>query len=460
MAETTVKPSGNPLLSAPIPLMMRKIAIPVAIGATFNTLYNIVDTIYGGLISDRALAALSLSFPIYFILIALGFGFGQGNTALIGTALGKDDLEEAQRLSIQGISFGILISIITTLGVVWGAPDLLRLMGARPGSALEPALAYIVPLFYGTVFFLTVQMLSAILNALGRTIPGRNFLVAGFFLNLLLNPWFIYGGFGLPAMGITGIAVATVVVQVLGVIYLTWEVSKTELVTWKSLQHYFLPRPQYQSMIIGQGFPNMLDLMGVSIGFFLLNFYVAPYGENALAALGSASRIEQLFLLPLIGLNVAVIALISQNNGANNFDRVQNAYRTSLIYGIGIMLITMCLAMIFARPIMRLFSDTPEIIETGVVYTRIRSLGLIPNAIFFMSSSAMRGIKRPGIPLFFNVVIRFVGLPWLLIYIFTVQLGYGLNSIWWTSTAALFVAMFFGYGVAARMLPKPETGGE
>ena len=457
MAEKTLKQGGNPLLTAPIPQMMRKISIPVAIGATFNTLYNVVDTIYGGLISDQALAALGLSFPIFFVLIALGIGFSQGNTALIGTALGEGNQKEAQQLSVQGITFGILISIITTIGIVWSAPDLLVFIGANEGSTLAPAIDYIVPLFYGTIFFLTVNMLTAILNATGNTIPSRNFLVGGFFLNLLLNPWFIFGGLGVPAMGISGIAIATVLIQVLGVIYIGWEVSRTDLISWESLRLYSFPSLKFQWEIIKQGFPNAVDLMGVSLGFVLLNFFTAPYGDNAVAALGSGARIEQLFLLPLVGLNVGAIALISQNNGAGQYERVQGAFRTSLRYGIIVMLITTGLAFIFARPIMRLFTDTPEIIDIGVTYTRIRSLGFVFNAIFFMSSSALRGIKQPLLPLIFNVGIRFFGLPWLLIYIFQTQLGFGLDSIWWCSLAALVIAMFFGYGAARQLLPKSES---
>ena len=278
--------------------------------------------------------------------------------------------------------------------IIWSAPAILTFMGAQPGGTLEPALAYIVPLFTGTIFFITIQMLSAILNAIGRTIPSRNFLMAGFFLNLLLNPWFIFGGFGMPAMGISGIAIATVAIQALGTIYIAWEVAKTDLFSWEIVRRNIRPSFRHQLAIFNQGFPTMLDLMGVSLGFFVLNYYVAPFGENALAALGSASRIEQLFLLPLIGLNIAVIALVSQNNGAGKFDRVQGAYRTSLVYGIGIMSITMCLALIFARPIMRLFTDTPEIIDIGVRYTRIRSLALMANAILFYELIGDAGYQK------------------------------------------------------------------
>ena len=455
-ASATPQPSQNPLLTAPISLMIRKIGLPVAIGATFNTLFNVVDTIYGGLISDQALAALSISFPLYFIIVALGFGFSQGNTALIGNALGRGDHERAQQYAVQGISFGIILSILTTVIVLPTLPTLVAFMGATDPEYQRMALDYINVIFYGAIFFITVQMLASILNALGNTIPGRNFLVAGFFINLLFDPWFIFGGFGLPAMGIGGIGLATISIQALGCVYIGIIVSKTDLVTAVSLRKYFIPRPSIVWRIIQQGLPNTVDMMGVSLGFFVLNYFVAQFGPDSVAALGAASRLEQLALLPLLGLNVAVIALVARNNGAQNFDRVQETFRKSILYGAIIMFTTMVIVSVFVRPLMRLFTDNPEIIDIGVNYVRIRNFGLIPNAIFFMSGSALRGIERPLLPLIYNM-FRFVLLPWLFITIFVQQLGMGLNAIWMTSTVAFFIAAVVGYLTARRLLPTTST---
>ncbi len=445
----------SPLLTAPIPLMTRKIGIPVAVGATFNTLYNVVDTIYGGLISDDVLAALSLSFPIFFLLIAFGYGFAQGTTALIGNSMGRDDMEQAQQRSVQTLVFGLLISAFLTIFVTLFSSNILELMGATDPEFRQLAIDYVNPLFYGAVFFISQAMMGSILNALGQTKPGRNVLIGGFFLNLILDPWFVFGGFGLPAMGIMGIALATVLVQALGCIYLGYVLMKTELISADILRRHWVPNLAVFWRILEQGFPTMLDTLGVSFGFFILNFYVADFGRNAIAAFGAASRLEQLALLPLLGLNIAVISLVSRNNGAKKYDRVQESLNVSLKYGSIIMFITMVLVGIFARPLMRLFSSDPEIIQMGVEYVWIRNLALIPSAFFFLSSSAMRGIERPIIPLVFNL-LRFFALPWLLIVIFVKWLGYGLTAIWVTSTIPLFVMGLAMYLVARAALPKPE----
>ncbi len=439
---TNASAPDNPLLTAPIPLMIRKIGIPVSIGAFFNTMFNVVDTIYGGLISDQALAALSLAFPITFIVLALGFGFSLGVTALIGNVLGEGDQRTAEKYGTQALVLALLVSLITTFLVIRTAPFLLETLGATDPAYKQLGLDYINPLFYGSIFFLVVQVLIGILNAQGNSLPGRNFLVGGFVLNLALNPWFIFGGLGLPPLGIAGIAWATVLVQALGCLYAGYEVIKGGLVTPKIFARDWVPHLPSFGRLSQQGLPNTIDILGVSVGFFILNYYVSPFGQDAVAALGSASRIEQVALLPVLGVNTAILALIAQNNGAGKVDRMYETLRTGLLYGVGLMIITMVLTIIFARPLMRLFTSDPEIIDIGVQYVRIRSWGLAPNAIFFAAANVFRGLKRPYLPLGWNM-LRFVLLPWLFIYIYIVRLGYGLSTIWIVSLIPFIIVGLF-----------------
>ncbi len=443
----------SPLLNAPIPGMIRKIGVPVSIGACFNTLYNIVDTIYGGMISKEALAALALAFPLYFIIIAFGFGFAQGATALIGNALGRDDIVQAQQRAIQGIVFGVIGSLLLTIVLLAVTPTLIVWMGA---ADTQLTLDYVNIVFGGAIFFVLLQMMLAILNALGDTIPGRNVLAAGFFLNLLLDPWFVFGGFGLPAMGIQGLAWATVLIQGMGCVYIAYKLAQTELISAVVVRRYWRPDWRVIGRIIEQGLPTVLDTSSIAIGFFILNVYVSRFGQDALSAMGGAVRLEQLAMLPMLGLNIAVVSLVARNNGAQQYARVQQTFRASLRYGSLVMLVTTGFLLLFARPLMGLFSNDPAIVEIGVRYVRIRSLGLIPNAIFFMSSSAMRGIERPYIPLLLNM-LRFAILPLIGIIIFVERLGYGLDAIWIASTAAFFLMAGVGYFVAWYQLPRPET---
>lgn len=445
----------NPLTTLPIPRLVRQIGVPVGMGAFFNTMFNVVDTYYGGLISNEALASLSLSFPIYFIIVALAFGLSSGNTALIGNALGEGKREDAGRIAVQGLVYGMILAVAVTFFGLSVAPFLFGVLGAS-GTYLTMALSYINPIFYGTIFFVIVQMWNAVLNAVGNTRPNRNYLFVAFILNLILDPWFIFGGFGIPAMGITGIALATVFVQLLGCFYLGIQVARTGLITRETLRQNLIPQFSTIAQISKQGFPNIVDLGGVSLGFFILTYFVSQFGQEAVAAFGAAARIEQVALLPLIGIDVATLSLVAQNNGAGLPTRVRETMGTAIKYGLLIMAIGAVTVAIFAPQLMQLFSNDQQVIAIGVSYVRIKAWALLPAAFMFVSLSAMRGIKRPFQALILSMG-RSVFVPALIIMIFVSWLSYGILAIWWATFAANFIIAVVAYLLAQRLLPKREV---
>lgn len=444
--------SQNPLTTEPIGALIRQIGVPVGIGVFFNTMFNVVDTYYAGLISNEALASLSLSFPIYFIIIAVGYGLSIGNTALIGNALGAKNRVQAEQYAVQGVVFGVMLALLITLIGVASSPFLFGFLGAS-GDYLAMSLSYMNPIFYGTIFLVIVMMMDSVLNAIGRTKPSRNFMVTGFFLNLVLDPWFIFGGFGLPAMGITGIALATILVQALGALYLGYQVAKSGMITVESIRRYGWPQMAVIGQMIRQGLPNMIDLSSVSLGFFLLIFFVSRFGQEAVAAFGAAARIEQVALLPLLALDIATLSLIAQNNGAALPQRVNETLHTAIRYGLIIMAIGGILITLLATPLMDIFSDDPQVIGIGATYIRIKALALLPSAFVFICISTMRGLKKPSHGLLLSMARMFV-LPLIGIFIVVELMGFGLLAIWWVTTLITFAVAFIAYFHAKRLLPR------
>ena len=427
--------NNNGLTDKPIPGLVRKIAIPASIGFFFNTMYNVVDTYYAGFISTQAIAALSVSFPVFFIIIALGSGVSTGATALIANALGEGSKKKATLYSTQAISFGILLSIVLTIIGLIISPPLFRLLGAT-GNYLTISLQYIYVIFFGTVFFISTYILNAPLQAQGDTKTLRNILVIGFFLNLILDPWFIYGGFGVPAMGIAGVALATVLIQLFSTVYILIKVLKTGILT-RECYSQLIPRKQEFIDIAKQGLPAGLNMMTVAVGIFIITFFVSWFGPVAVAAYGIATRIEQIALMPTIGLNIATLTLVGQNNGAKKYDRVKETLRSSIKIGLAIMAIGMIVVFFFARQLMEFFTRDQAVIDIGAPYLRIAVFIFFAYLFLFVNVSALQGVKKPMFALWMGLYRQILG-PLVIYWIFATYFGifgvwYGVFVVTWSA---------------------------
>lgn len=445
---------ANLLTSGDIPRQIRRIGIPVGIGVLFNNLFQVVDTFYAGEFSRDALAALALSFPIYFIIIGLASGLGTGASALIGNALGAGEREEAAYFAAQGITLTVLLSLVTASAGIAVSPRLYEILGAT-GDGVVFNMSYITPIFQATVCFNLVFMFHAALSAQGETRPFRNFLMLGFLLNIFLDPWFIYGGWGLPAMGVAGVGAATAVVQLFGSLILGWRALRSPLFA-EFRPGMLMPDMRRALQIIKQGAPPALDLSTVSIGGFVVTYFISRFGTDVVAAYGIASRLDGLFWIPLVGLDVATLVLVAQNNGARRYGRMWQAHNTALRYGLILMIIGGAFVFVFAYDLIGIFTGESAIIETGVVYLRISALAYWAKPMGFIGFAALRGIKRPLLPMIISIT-RMIILPAILLYALVIELGAGLLSIWWTISLITIVSGFVAWRLVWRLMPRENA---
>ncbi|MEN6473254.1 MAG: MATE family efflux transporter [Syntrophaceae bacterium] len=442
------------LTTAPIPVLIAKLAVPASVGFFFNTMFNVVDTFFGGMISTQAQAALSLSFPVFFIIIALGSGLSYGATAVIANALGAGRDQEARVLSSQTISLACLsATVLTAIGMLAARP-LFIFLGA--GAAyLGDCLAYMYTIFAGTLFFLGAYAFNAILNALGDTRSFRNFLIFGFLTNVILDPWFIFGGLGVPAMGIAGLALSTILIELMGTLYLAGKVGRTGMLgapAWKD----FRPRLEPMGVIIRQGLPASLNMLTVGLGIFVIIAFISPFGKAAVAAYGIAVRIEQIVLLPAIGLSVATLTLVAHSNGARLFGRIRQTLRAVLVSGGICMALGGLVILLLAETCMRIFSADAEVIRIGATYLRIDALALYAYVILSVHVATLQGIKKPGFAVLIGLLRQIIA-PALLFALLIKVWHYGLLGVWWgiciiTWTAAVITALY-----AQRLLKKTAT---
>ena len=402
------------LLKDEVSLLVRKLAVPASVGTLFQTLYTIVDTFYAGKISPEALSALSKSFPIYFLIIATSIGVTVAGTSLIGSSIGEKN--EKNVLSYFGnvIIYSIIISVVVSiLGFAFGEKIFLLMNSSQEVTIL--GLEYINVIFLGTILFILVVALNSFLHAEGDTKTYRNVLIFSFFLNIILNPIFIFGFLFIPPLGITGIGIATLIAQFVSLLVILIKILNNQRIKQITLDHFkakffFLKNIFFQSM------PITIAILGYSIAATVVFTYVGLFGEYAVAGYGSATRIEQVVLLPILGINTAIISIIAQNIGAKYYDRVEQSYFTSIKYGLFIMLIAGVVIFISADIVPKFFSSNPDVIMHGSMYLKISAFILPAYPIFFLSNGFFMAFKKSEKAMVNNIA-RNVLVPVLSFYI-------------------------------------------
>ena len=435
------------LTKDPIWFLLRKVTIPASVGSLFQTFYNLVDTWFAGRISAEAIAAIAKSFPIYFTIIAIGVGLTAGTNTLIGNNIGANNKKKASLFIAQSIIFAIFLSILVTFFGLNVSDFLLSVMGSdQEGIILSRK--YLDIIFYGTIIVLIQISLNGALNAQGDTKSYRNVLIFSFFLNIFLNPLFIFGYGFVPAFGIAGLAIATVVAQFIGLLYLAHKVYCCELKQYLKLQ-CFIPKFNLLGELVYQTIPVMFSMLLIGVGLFNILYFIGQFGDLATAGYGAALRIEQVFLLPVIGLNTAVLSIGGQNFGAKSYDRLRELYKKALLFGSAFMICAGIIIFFGAEFLVSLFTDNLEAIKHGAIYLKVAALIGPIYPVFFITTAIFQAVKKPLYSLYMSI-LRLTALPFLsLWYVINIR-GGDYEDIFYTILVTnwlmgIAVLIFIGY---------------
>ena len=415
------------LLKDNIPRLVRKLAIPASIGTLFQTLYNIVDTFFAGKISPAALSALSKSFPIYFILVATSIGVTIAGTALIGNSIGENNKKKILYYFSNTIYFGIFISLLITLLGLNFSEKIFLLMGSS-SEVTKLGIQYTNVIFSGTIIFIMVVALNSLLHAEGDTKTYRNALIFSFFLNIILNPILIFGFMFIPAYGVKGIGIATIISQTVSLLIIINKVARNKRIR-EMTREYFAIKYTYIKDIFFQSMPISLAICGYSVASAIIFTYVGSSGEEAAAGYGAATRIEQVVLLPVLGINTAIISIIAQNYGAGNFARIRQSYYTAIKYAFIIMITSGIFIYITSGIIPTFFSNNLEVIHYGKKYLQISAFVLPAYPIFFLSNGFFMALKKSENALVTNF-FRNIVLPITTFYVASYLLA-DFNTFFW-----------------------------
>ena len=435
------------LLNEKIPTLVRKLAVPASVGTLFQTLYNIVDTFFAGKISPDALSALSKSFPMYFIIVATSIGVTIAGTSLIGNSIGEKDKKKILYYFSNIIYFGIFISVLLTLFGLFFSETVFLLMGSS-NKVTFLGLEYTNIIFSGTILFILVVAFNSLLHAEGDTKTYRNALILSFFLNIILNPILIFGFLFIPAFGVKGIGIATIISQILSFLIIFYKVIKNKRIQeisreYLSIKFVFIKDIFFQSM------PISLAICGYSIASAIIFAYVGLSGEAAAAGYGAATRIEQVVLLPVLGINTAIISIIAQNYGARKYERIKESYYTAIKYALIIMILSGIFIFLTSGIIPTFFSDSLEVNHFGKKYLQISAFVLPAYPIFFLSNGFFMALKKSENALltnFFRNIIMPIFTFYLATYIvadFNTFFWIWVISNWIFSISLLLIVLYY-----------------
>ena len=442
------KNSGDDLTEGSIVTHLIRLAIPASMGMIFNTLYNLTDLWFAGMLSSAALAGMSIAGSVFFLLIGIGAGIQSGTAAMVASDVGRKEMTHVHSWVGNAVGIAVLVSIAAIIFGWFAGDRLIRFLGAEADSA-PLAQEYLQVTLLGTVFFLLASVAAGALMALGDTKSNRNALGAGFVVNFALNPLLIF----VLDLGVAGLALATVIIKAATAAYLFWVLASR-------LKRRLLPAFDFArwGQLLAQIVPASFSMMTIILGSFITIYFIGRFGDDQVAGYSVGLRLEQVLLLPALGMNAAVMAIAGQNFGAGNYQRVLETYRQSLIIA-GVMAVVFFPVMVFGSPAMvRFFSDDPAIVATGSTYLRIDAIAYFAYAVLFLSVAVLQARKQPVFPMFLGIARQLV-FPACINYALIIWFDMPMISIFITIVGVVIIAAAVSHWWTMRALRRdiPQT---
>jgi putative MATE family efflux protein len=381
---------GRDLTTGSIPKHLVAFSIPMLLGSFLQTAYSFINAIWvGKFLGTSALAVVTVSFPVIFVLFAIGMGLTMATSILVSQNYGAKRMDELRKVVDSSTVLIYSLSIVlTALGELF-APTILRAMDT-PADIFDASVAYLrifllsMPLGFG--LFLT----RGLLQGVGDSKTPLYFQLGSVLLTTALDPVLMFGWLGFPKLGLNGTAWATIASQIVALIALiAWLRAKKAPVapSWPRFSH--LGEPTWKMLKIGV--PAAAQQSLVSIGMVLVTGLVNGFGETATAAFGAASRIDQIAFMPAMTFGMAISTVAGQNLGAGHHHRVREVFSWGCLFAGGITGLISAVVVAFPETLLRIFVSDAAVIEPGVSYLHIVGSCYVLFALLFVSNGIING---------------------------------------------------------------------
>jgi putative MATE family efflux protein len=429
-----VKPKASDrqklFLEGPIGTALIRLAIPITLGNLLQTGYQLTDAFWVGRLGAAAVAAVSISFPVTFLVIALGAGLGIAGATLSAQYMGAGRQDMVNHVAAQTMMMVTITSAVLGAAGYALAPHLLDLMGVAP-DVYSGALGFMRVSFVGIIFVFAYGMFQALMRGVGETRTPLMIVSGTVLLNFLLDPLFIFGFGPLPPQGVMGAALATLTTQglaaLLGMTIFLRGRHGIQL-SWRG----FRPDPVYIRRAFFLGLPGSIELATRGLGPMLLSFLVASFGTVTLAGYGVGSNILQFVTIPAWGMSQAVSTLVSQNMGARNLQRAARVTYLGAGAGFAILSLVGLLAYILAPALVAFFVPrAPDVIAEGARFIRVMCLAWGGIGVQLCVLSAFRASGNMLAAMVIALVSQFM-LQFPLAYILSKHTALQAQGIWWS----------------------------
>ena len=420
----------------PVNKLLLTMAAPMILAMLVGAMYNVVDSLFVSNYSEDALTAVSLAFPIQNVIIAIGTGLGVGVNTLLSKFLGEKRQEDVNKTAIHGLLIGAVFYIFVLLfGIFLVRPFYLIQTEAEDIVNMGTSYLTIICIFgFGQMFQLIFEKL---LQSTGRTAYTMGTQLVGAVANIILDPIFIFGYFGMPRMGTAGAAIATVAGQIIAMLLgIGFNLMKHKEICF-SLKGFHVEK-RYISGICAVGIPTIIMQSMTSVMSFGVNKLLLGFSTTATAVFGAYFKLQTFVYMAIFGLNNALIPIVAFNIGCRKTDRIKKAIFLAGAYSALIGLIGTVIMQILPTEIMKAFNPSDSMLEMGVTALRILSLSFVFGGITVMISYALQGFSRGVSSLVISAsrqVIILLPIAWIL------GRKMGIAGIWWSFLAAEVIVL-------------------
>ena len=358
-----------------VPSLLLKMSLPIIISFLVQSVYNLVDSIFVARLSEKALTAVSLCFPVQNIMIAFAVGTGIGTTALLSRYLGMDDKKRVASIATHGLILATISMLVFVLFGIFFSDFYARSQSSDPEIIqYTKDYLFIILLFCGGVFFQI--FFEKTLQSTGNTVYTMITQGTGAVINIILDPIMIFGLFGFPMLGVKGAALATIIGQISGALVgVFFHVRKNKDVNFEFKG--FKLHLENLGLIFSIGLPSII-MSGIgSFVLFFMNAILYTFGSSAVAAYGIMYKLQSFAFMPMFGISNALLAIVSFNFGAKKKARIKEAISLAMKASFAIVGLATILMWLFTNQIFDLFTATDEMRAIGVPMIRIVSLSLI-----------------------------------------------------------------------------------